>query len=544
MDLIKKMLSIPPELPLTSTQSFTFISAFLAYFIAGLTMTFAPDLWNMILHMDFGAGGRGFFILVGSGMVDIGLCLVVLARNKASQVPNAGPLLVTVFNRLVLVNGVLIVLYSQGILNARFAGMISALDSTLAIVTYVIWAEENTDSSLIKFFQHIWSAISRFSLRPHQYAIFQLLGFVQLIVSLTAPSILLSSGIVPSSIVGRHAEGLFRVYFVIVLFHALFHVLAADSQNYAIASVFYRLTWNIPVFLVLGLTAQISAELAKTFVMYDVMFILLQSRFSQEEITPRQKTTVLHTCKNGQYDSTEVTYKYNSDPGKMYEADNIYIFFNNGDDGRASTLSSKEAKCTMLFAVNVTDNKRAVYGMNFDKAALTGTKNCKLSSCPRSSITPSVVASPATIPVITSTTTPTTTTSTTTSTTPMLSGPQGTEVAPNSTKIIGSAKPAATQKPNSPVPCTDNWLNVTIFIVAIIGAFLAGMFSIVFVFALKIALNKKVRKTEPESLTLENLHRFSANGKESSPYGSPRQTEVCHDEGQKAKEKNQFIDKL
>jgi hypothetical protein len=275
MDLIKKMLSIPPELPLTSTQRFTFISAFLTYFFVGLTMTFAPDLWNMILHMDFGAGGRGFFILVGSGIVDIALCLVVLARNKASQVPNAGPLLGTVFNRLVLVNGLSIVLYSQGILNARFAGMISALDSTLAIVTYVIWAEENTDSSLIKFFQHIWSAISPFSLRPHQYAIFQLLGFVQLIVNLTAPSILLSSGIVPSSIVGRHAEGLFRAYFAIVLFHALFHILAAGSQNdsYPIASVFYRLTWNIPVFLVLGLTAQISAELAKILVMYDVMFI-------------------------------------------------------------------------------------------------------------------------------------------------------------------------------------------------------------------------------------------------------------------------------
>jgi hypothetical protein len=52
----------------------------------------------------------------------------------------------------------------------------------------------------------------------------------------------------------------------------------------------------------------------------------------------------------------------------------------------------------------------------------------------------------------------------------------------------------ATEKPNSPVPCTDNWLNITIFIVAIIGAFLTGgIFSIVFVFALKKALNKKGR---------------------------------------------------
>ena len=47
-----------------------------------------------------------------------------------------------------------------------------------------------------------------------------------------------------------------------------------------------------------------------------------------------------------------------------------FYIVDNGDDGRASTLLSKEAKCTMLFAVNVTDNKRAVYGMNFDKAGI------------------------------------------------------------------------------------------------------------------------------------------------------------------------------
>ena len=43
----------------------------------------------------------------------------------------------------------------------------------------------------------------------------------------------------------------------------------------------------------------------------------------------------------------------------------------NGDDGTVSTLSSNEAKCTMFFAVHVTYQKMAVYGMNFDKAGIT-----------------------------------------------------------------------------------------------------------------------------------------------------------------------------
>ena len=35
-----------------------------------------------------------------------------------------------------------------------------------------------------------------------------------------------------------------------------------------------------------------------------------------------------------------------------------------------ASLSSKEAKCTMLFAVYVTDNRKAAYGMNFDKKGI------------------------------------------------------------------------------------------------------------------------------------------------------------------------------
>ena len=57
MDFIQKMLSV--ELPLTASQKFTYKSAFVAYFIVGLTMIIAPDLWNMVLQMDFGADGKG-----------------------------------------------------------------------------------------------------------------------------------------------------------------------------------------------------------------------------------------------------------------------------------------------------------------------------------------------------------------------------------------------------------------------------------------------------------------------------------------------------
>ena len=273
MDLIQKMLSM--ELPPTSTQRFTYKSAFVAYFIVGLTMIIAPDLWNMVLQMDFGADGKGYFILFGSGLVDIGICLVVLARNKASQVPNAGPLIGTVFNRLVIVNAFVITFYTQGIANARLAAMMSTLDSTLAILTYVIWAKETVGASLNKFFQDIWSTINPLSSKAPRFTMFYLLGVVHLVVSLAAPSILISTNVVPISIVGRHAEGLFRGYCVTKTVHALFHMLAAGSQNdsYPIAAVFYRLICDVPVCIVLGFFSLIPFKLAIVLVMYDVIFV-------------------------------------------------------------------------------------------------------------------------------------------------------------------------------------------------------------------------------------------------------------------------------
>ncbi|XP_028399779.1 uncharacterized protein LOC114523130 [Dendronephthya gigantea] len=277
MHLLKKMLSIPLELPLTCTQRFTYLSALVAYMITGLIMALAPDLWNIVLRLDFGAGGRGFFILVALGLFDIGLCMIVLARNKGSQEPNAGPILGTVFNRLVLVNVYALKFYTEGILNARFAGMMSALDSTLAVIIYVIWSRENTDASLSKFFQDLWSTINPFSQRPPQYQSFLLLGYAQAALDFVAPSILLASGIAPSAVVGRHAEGLFRAFFVIRSIIAFFQVFAAGSQNdsYPIVSVFHRLACNIPVFLALCFSSQIPVGLGTILVIYDLMQIAL-----------------------------------------------------------------------------------------------------------------------------------------------------------------------------------------------------------------------------------------------------------------------------
>ena len=239
-------------------------------------MMLAPHFWIMALQLDVGIGGKEYFILIGAGLVVIGFCLIVLARNKASQTPNAGPILGTVFDRVVIVNGFLIRFYTQGIINARFTLLFSILDSSLSFITYGIWARDNKHGSLVQFFKDIWSTLNPVAQKQPRFLVFQALGLVQLIMSLAAPSVIMSKGIVPDhDIQGSHTLGLFRATFAMYTLHALIHIFAVGSQNdsFPIASVLYRLTWNIPVLLVLGYVSQVPVGLIKLLVIYDMVFV-------------------------------------------------------------------------------------------------------------------------------------------------------------------------------------------------------------------------------------------------------------------------------
>ena len=228
----------------------------------------------MALQLDIEARNKGYLILNGSNLFLIGVCMIVLARNKASQIPNSGPILGTIFDRLVIVNGMILQFYTQELINVRFALLFCILDSSLSLVTYAIWSREDKHGSLVQFFKDMWSALNPFAEKQPRFVMFQALGLVHLIVSLGAPSIIMSKGIIPN-IEGRQTEGLFRTAFAMYLLHALIHIFASGSQNdsFPVASVLYRLTWSIPVLLVLGLTSQVPAGLAKFLIVYDVVFV-------------------------------------------------------------------------------------------------------------------------------------------------------------------------------------------------------------------------------------------------------------------------------
>ena len=281
LDLVKQMFSIPPEKPLTTTQRFTFWSAFLAYFVGGLSIILAPDLWNIILGFDLeSVRGRGYFLLMGGGLMIIGFCFIVLSRHISSQVPRHAVILGTVLSRLILVNGKLFTLYNKGMITLAFALLFSALDTCLSLITYAIWSREIQGASLKRFFSEVWAVANSCpnSQKSPVYMISQLMGYFQFIFGLAiAPSFLQSRGIVPKETFETQDGGLLLGFLTMLAIHGWFHALSSGASNHSflMASLFYRVVWNIPYFLFLGFTSKIEIGLSKVLVSFDVVYSLI-----------------------------------------------------------------------------------------------------------------------------------------------------------------------------------------------------------------------------------------------------------------------------
>ncbi|XP_046860773.1 uncharacterized protein LOC124454003 [Xenia sp. Carnegie-2017] len=166
-------------------------------------------------------------------------------------------------------------------------------------------------------------------------------------------------------------------------------------------------------------------------------------------------------------------------------------------DGTFSSLSSKKAKCSILFAVYVTRDKKSVYGMNFEKKGLTLDKDCDISSCPVASTEKPTLSlltfrQPSSSSKITLAT----------KLSGVISGPKNEKITPENTKITPSSWPSGkiVEKTGSTKPAnditgssTESWLTTTVFISATAFAFVFGIIVVAIILACKKALQKKDR---------------------------------------------------
>ena len=141
------MLSIPPKHTLTTLRVFTVWSAVMAYLISGILGVAFPQLMSRVFMMDLsGRFSSGYWRLNCGSLTVIGFLYIVTARSRPAVAGN-GTLLGTVPERLLFVTSALVWLFRQSLVSLPFAAAFGLLDSTLAIITYVIWSRSTPEAS-------------------------------------------------------------------------------------------------------------------------------------------------------------------------------------------------------------------------------------------------------------------------------------------------------------------------------------------------------------------------------------------------------------
>lgn len=245
------MLSIPPRQTLTTLRVFTAWSAFLAYFLSGMLGVFFPELFSGLFFMKLSGRDREYWRLDCALLAVIGFFYIVTARSRPAITGN-GAILGTVPERLFFVVAVLVWLCRQSLIALPFAAAFAFLDSTFAIITYIIWSRNTPGASLKKCLVEIAKLMVPILGPAKKWSsnCVQIIGYLQMVISLTfivKPEI--ARDAMGLDAFQGYSKGLISLVFMQMAIIGWFHVLGGGDGNDAcpIAAVFYRLAWKVPL---------------------------------------------------------------------------------------------------------------------------------------------------------------------------------------------------------------------------------------------------------------------------------------------------------
>ena len=275
-DYFKFMLSIPRTEPMTKTELFTQWSSLSAYILGGCSFLFAPQFWKFILQLDLDDRSESYIRLAGLGVIDIGLILMVAARSN-HKVSRHQECLTSILGRLLLVDGILLMMILRNMLPLSFVLFYMALDSCLALITLIIWCQETEGASVVNFFREIFAPLFRCSgpKAGGSMAVVFFLGIPQFffwLVLAVKPDF--AQQMFHLGSFQGYSAGFLAACFFLMSIHGLYHAVGASNVNLCLnaAFVFYRILFNVSVLVVLFLADQIERNLFIALMTFDVVY--------------------------------------------------------------------------------------------------------------------------------------------------------------------------------------------------------------------------------------------------------------------------------
>ena len=262
----KKMISFPVQEKLTKTASFTQWTALLAYGGGGLVLLCAPSLWGMLLAFELSGRVEGYLRLTGVYLITLSFIYIIVARAGSCSSKH-GPMLSSILERLVLVNGILLVFIIRNILPLYFALLFILLDTALSLTTLGIWIKETHRTSVLLYFKEVFSSCQK---RPSlnkstvPYLSVKIIGALQIcggVILMTVPQLIQEA--LKLDPFEYHAEGFLSCSFLLIAIHGWFHIMASGVElaAFTTAALFYRLSFTIPLQFILYICNQIELYL-------------------------------------------------------------------------------------------------------------------------------------------------------------------------------------------------------------------------------------------------------------------------------------------
>ena len=201
----------------------------------------------------------------------------MIAARSNHKVSRHEEILTSIFSRLLLVGAISLMMILRNMLRLSFALFFMVLDSSLALITLVIWCRETEGASVSSFFREIFAPLLQ--CRGPQTG-----GSITVVFYLGIPQFFFWLILTIRPDFAQHmfhlgsfqgySVGFLAAYFFLISLHGLYLVVGASNVNHCLspAVVFYRILFNVPVYIVLFLVDQIKGNLFIVLMVFDLIF--------------------------------------------------------------------------------------------------------------------------------------------------------------------------------------------------------------------------------------------------------------------------------
>ena len=295
-DWFQFMLSIPRRKPMTKTEKFFQWSSLVAYCLGGFSFLAAPELYRIILNLEYHGRSEGYIRLAGLGVVDIGFIFIIVARSN-HKADRHGTIFASFLSRVIWIPATGLMLILRDMVPVAFAALFMGLDASFTLGTLIIWCWETDEPSFSAFFTELLTPFRecRGVKTRGSITVMFIIGLIQGIfwyILVVKPDFALK--MLALKEFQGYASGYLAVSFYLISIHGLYHVLCANNANLCLAPVSfcYRIFLNFPVLLILFLVDQIERNLFLAVLTFDLIVSFILLCFMIREGRPSENTAV------------------------------------------------------------------------------------------------------------------------------------------------------------------------------------------------------------------------------------------------------------